>query len=101
MSKEERVLQEIEHLERQVAELQEYLYEVELYPPQTDLWPRIKRAVSLFLLRQQVTRQIQQLHLRRRMYRNCYVHVYKREPQSRPPGRNREPAGGTLNPSRG
>ncbi len=93
MSKEERVLQEIESLEHQIAGLQEYLYEAELYPPQTDLWPRIKRAVSLFLLRQQVTRQVQQLHLRRRMYRNCYVHVYGREPQSSPSNREQEPAG--------
>jgi hypothetical protein len=93
MSKEERILQEIEHLELQIAELQNYLYEVELYPRQTELWPRIKRAVSLFLLRRQVTRQVQYLHLRRRMYRNCYVHVFKKEPRNGPPEHDREPAG--------
>lgn len=83
-TKEDNLLSNIELVERQISGLQNYLYEVESYPEQIELWPRIKRSISLFLLKRQIMRQVQYLHLRRRMFRNCYVYVYKEEPRGRP-----------------
>lgn len=90
MSKKENLLREIDRIEEQIAGLQGYLCEAELYPEQVQLWPRIKRFVYLFLLRQQVTRQIQQLHLQRRGFLNCYEYIFKERPQSRPLDERRE-----------
>lgn len=91
MTKKQNLLQSIDRLDQQIAGLQDYLYDAELYPAQIQFWPSIKRAVALFLLRRQVTRQIQQLHLRRRMFRNCYAYLYDEEPESPPLERPREP----------
>ena len=85
MNKEHNLLRQIKLVDRQISDLQDYLYEAEAYPAQIEPWPRIKRSVALLLLRRQVMRQIQYLHLRRRMFRNCYAHVYRKEPQNRPP----------------
>ncbi len=84
----------MDRLDQQIAGLRVYLYDAELYPEQVELWPRIKRSVSLFLLRRYVRRQIQQLHLRRRGFYNCYVYLFKEEPRSQPL-EQREPAGTT------
>lgn len=91
MSKKDNLLQEIDRVEQQIAGLRVYLYDAELYPEQVQLWPRIKRSIYLFLIRRHVMRQIQQLHLRRRAYRNCYVYLFKEEPHSRPLDEQREP----------
>ena len=92
MSKEDNLLRKIDIVDRQIAGLQDYLYEAESYPEQVQRWPRIKRSIYLFLLRRYVMRQIQQLHLRRRGFRNCYVYLFKDEPQNRPVEEQREPA---------
>ncbi len=84
-NKENNLLRQIELVDQQISGLQNYLYEAEAYPAQIETWPRIKRSVALFLLRRQVVRQVQYLHLRRRMFRNCYAQVYRKEPQGRPP----------------
>ena len=93
MSKKDNLLREMDRIEQQISDLRVYLYDAELYPEQVDLWPRIKRSVSLFLLKRYVRRQIQQLHLRRRGFYNCYTYLFKEEPQSRPLEEQREPAG--------
>ncbi|MGF1470999.1 MAG: hypothetical protein ACFB50_04550 [Rubrobacteraceae bacterium] len=93
MSKKSNLLRDIDFIDEQISGLQGYLYEAELYPEQVQPWPRIKRFIYLFLLRKQVERQIQQLHLRRRAFRNCYVYLYKEEPDSGFGGEQREPAG--------
>ena len=93
MSKKENLLREIDRVHQQIVGLRVYLYDAELYPEQVDLWARIKRSISLFLLKRYVRRQIQQLHLRRRGFRNCYVYLFKEEPESRPLDELREPAG--------
>ncbi|MGB3633100.1 MAG: hypothetical protein WA982_03585 [Rubrobacteraceae bacterium] len=95
MSKKDNLLREIDIVDRQISGLQDYLHEAELYPEQTQRWSRIKRSIYLFLLRRYVTRQIQQLHLRRRGFRNCYVYLFKEEPHSGPVEEQREPAGTT------
>lgn len=82
---------ELDRIERQVAALQDYLYEAELYPEQTRPWARLRRAISLFLIRRYVFRQIQQLYLRRRIIRNCYLYVHKKEPEHPPLVENSEP----------
>lgn len=91
MSKKANLLQEIDLLDQQIASLQDYLYETELYPEQVQVWPRLKRSIRLFLVRKQVTRQIQHLHLQRRAFRNCYVYLFKEEPHGRPLEERREP----------
>lgn len=93
MSKKDNLLREIDLIDQQIAGLQGYLYEVELYPEQVQLWARIKRYVYLFSIRRQVTRQIQHLHLRRRGFRNCYVYLFKEEPYDRPLEERWEPVG--------
>ena len=75
---------ELDRIEQQIASLQDYLYEAELYPEQTRPWAKLRRAVSLFLLRRYIFRQIQGLHLRRRMILNCYLYVHKKEPECPP-----------------
>lgn len=80
-------------IDQQIASLRIYRYDAELYPEQVQLWPRIKRSIYLFLIQRHVRRQIQQLHLRRRGYRNCYVYLFKEEPEIRPLDEQREPAG--------
>lgn len=92
MPKKDNLLREIDRIDRQISVLRVYLYDVELYPEQTQPWPRIKRSVYLFLTKRHVMRRIEQLHLRRRGYRNCYIHLFKEEPQSRPLEEQREPA---------
>lgn len=92
MSKKDNLLREIDRVDRQIAGLQGYLYDAELYPEQVQTWSRVKRSIYLFLLRKHVMRQIQQLHLRRRGFHNCYVYLFKEEPYSRPLDEQREPA---------
>ncbi len=82
---------ELDRIERQIAALHDYLYEAELYPEQTQPWARLRRAISLFLTRRYVFRQIQQLHLRRRMIRNCYLYVHKKDPEHVRPVENHAP----------
>lgn len=82
---------ELDRIEQQIADLQDYLYETELYPEQTRPWPRLRRAVSLFLVRRYVLRQIQQLSLQCRMIRNCYIYVHKRESEYPPLVEENEP----------
>lgn len=84
MTEQEGFLRELDHIERQITALQDYLCEAELYPEQLEPWARLRRAVSLFLTRRYVLRQVQQLHLRRRIIHNCYLYVHKREPEDRP-----------------
>lgn len=93
MSKKDNILRDIDLIDRQIAGLQGYLYDVELYPEQLQAWPRLKRFVYLFSARRYVTRQIQQLHLRRRGLVNCYVYLFKEEPDTVPPEEVPEPAG--------
>ncbi len=93
MSKKDNLLQSMDRIDRQISGLRVYLYDAELYPEQVQLWPHIKRSIYLFLVRRQVMRQIQQLHLRHRGYRNCYVYLFKEEPESRPLDEQREPVG--------
>ena len=93
MSKKANLLREIDRIDQQIAGLQDYLYDAELYPEQMQPWHRLKRYVYLFSVRRHITRQIQQLHLRRRGYRNCYVYLFKEEPYERPLEELREPAG--------
>lgn len=96
MSKKDDLLRDIDSVDRQIAGLQGYLYDVELYPNQMQLWPRIKRYVYLFSVKRHVTRQIQHLHLRRRGLVNCYVYLFKEEPQTGLPEELREPASTTT-----
>ena len=84
MTKPEIYSREFDRIDQQIAALQVYIYEAELYPEQNRPWTRFHRSVFLFLLRRYVFRQIQQLHLRRRAVRNCYMYVHKREPESLP-----------------
>ena len=91
MSKKDNLLRSMARIDQQIAGLRVYLYDSELYPEQVQLWPRIKRSIYLFLIRRHVRRQIQQLHLRRRGFHNCYVYLFKEEPQSRPLDEHREP----------
>ena len=84
---------ELDRIEREISALQDYLYEAELYPPQTQPWPRLRRSISLFLTRRYVFRQLQQLHLRRRIIRNCYLYVNKKEPEASPTPGNTGPVG--------
>lgn len=93
MSKKDNLLRSMDLVDQQIASLRVYLYDAELYPEQVEFWPRVKRSVSLFFLKRHVRRQIQQLHLRRRGYRNCYVYLFKEEPESRPLDEQREPVG--------
>ncbi|MGB3680872.1 MAG: hypothetical protein WA990_00135, partial [Rubrobacteraceae bacterium] len=74
----------LERIEQQIVSLQDYLYEVELYPEQTKPWAKLRRAVSLFLVRRHVLRQLQQLFLRKRVIHNCHLYIHKKEPE-RPP----------------
>lgn len=74
---------ELDRIEQRIAALHEYLYEAELYPEQIRFWAKLRRAVSLFLVRRYVLRQIQQLCLQRRMIRNCCLYAHKREPDDR------------------
>ncbi len=91
MAKSEGFPRELDRIERQIAALHDYLYEAELYPEQTQSWARLRRAVSLFLIRRYVFRQVQQLHLQRRIIRNCYLYVHKKEPENLPLVENSEP----------
>lgn len=84
MAKTEVFPRELDRIEQRITALQDYLYEAELYPEQTRFWAKLRRAVSLFLVRRYVLRQIQQLYLQRRVIRNCYLYVHKREPEDRP-----------------
>jgi hypothetical protein len=84
MAKTEVFPKEFDRIEQQIASLQDYRYEAELYPGQTRSWAKLRRAISLFLLRRYIFRQIQELHLRRRAIFNCYLYVHKKEPK-RPP----------------
>lgn len=93
MSKKYNLLRDIDRVDEQIAELQGYLYDVELYPLQVQTWPRVKRFVYLFSIKRHVTRRIQHLHLRRRGLVNCYVYLFKEEPHSMPLEELREPAG--------
>lgn len=86
MAKTDNILREIELLERQIEAFGDYLREAELYPEPADAWGRIKRAVSLFLLRQDVARQVHQLRLRHNAALNCLRYAEKLE-------NSREPAG--------
>ena len=72
---------ELDRIEQQIAALQNYLYEAELYPEQTRTWAKLQRTISLFMLRRHIFRQIQELHLRRRVILNCYLYVHKKEPE--------------------
>lgn len=72
---------ELDRIEQQIAALQNYLYEAELYPDQTRTWAKLRRAISLSLLRRYIFRQIQELHLRRRAILNCYLYLHKKEPK--------------------
>jgi hypothetical protein len=79
MSGSKSLLREIELLDERIEELQDYLCEAESYPPQTSLRGRLSRAISLFLLKREVTRQIGNLRLRRAAARNCYLAAIRRE----------------------
>ena len=93
MSKKDNLLREIDRIDQQIAGLRVYLYDAGLYPEQVQLWPRIKRSVYLFLTKRHVMRRIEQLHLRRRGFRNCYVYLFKEEPRSKSLEEQREPVG--------
>jgi hypothetical protein len=80
MEKSEYSLEQLDQIERRISALQDYLYDAELYPEQVERWARLRRAISLFLVRRYVLRQIQQLCLQRRVIRNCYLYVHEREP---------------------
>lgn len=95
MSKKDNLLREIDVVDRQISGLQDYLHEAESYPEQTQRWPCVKRSIYLFLLRRYVARQMQQLHLRRRGFYNCYVYLFKEEPHSSPIEEQWETAGNT------
>lgn len=84
MAKTEVFPKEFDRIEQQISVLQNYLYEAELYPEQIEPWAKLRRAISLFLIRRYIFRQIQELHLRRRAIFNCYLYVHKKEPK-RPP----------------
>ncbi len=96
MTNVEKLSRDLDQIERQISALQDYLYEAELYPEQDRPWARLRREVSLFLIRRYVLRQIQQLYLRRQIIYNCYQYVHKREPEDLPvedtgPIRTRQP----------
>ncbi len=83
MANAEKLPRDLDHIEQQISALQDYLYESELYPKQDRPWARFRRAVSLFLIRRYVFRQIQQLYLRRQIIHNCYQYVHEQEPENR------------------
>ena len=83
MTNAEKLPRDLDHIERQISALQDYLYEAELYPKQDRPWARFRRAVYLFLIRRYVFRQIQQLYLRRQIIHNRHQCVHGREPEER------------------
>lgn len=76
---------EIDRIDRQITALRDYLHDAESYPEQVDLSGRVRRAVSLFLIRRHTARQIQYLLERRRMLHNCYQYTRRRRPGNAAP----------------
>jgi hypothetical protein len=72
-------LEKLDETEERISALWEHLYEAELFPPQFDSWARIRRSISIFLVRRYVLRQLQHLYLQRRIIENCRKYNRRRE----------------------